>query len=76
MNNKLKPCPFCGGKAFLEKSSRMMVFGSLERCSYVKCINCHARGGRFVLSNYGKSHHSAEASARAVEAWNRRASDE
>lgn len=58
--NKLKLCPFCGGKAVLNNERN-------RTCSYVKCTQCGAESGLV--------HISAEycADERATEAWNRRA---
>ena len=62
MEKRLKPCPFCGGKA--EVSS-----GRFDRkdISYVVCTRCGSRGEFFFIS---PEYASAE---RAIEAWNRRA---
>ena len=54
---KLKPCPFCGGKASLNDNSS---------CSYVHCEKCGATGESFNMS---KKYSSDE---KAAEAWNRR----
>ena len=56
--DKLKPCPFCGGKASLNDNSS---------CSYVCCEKCGATGESFNMS---KKYSSDE---KAAEAWNRRA---
>ncbi|MGN1303761.1 MAG: Lar family restriction alleviation protein [Oscillospiraceae bacterium] len=53
---KLKPCPFCGGKAVLTD----------DICSVVKCVECGAESGMFKIS---KEYSSDE---KAAEAWNRR----
>lgn len=58
--NKLKPCPFCGGKGILNDE--------LNHCvSYVKCSTCGAETGMVKVS--------AEycADEKAIERWNRRA---
>lgn len=60
----LKPCPFCGGKASMRYST---VFRS-EIC--IKCEKCKSRtmtykGGDFEDTKY-----------LAIQAWNRRVSDD
>lgn len=59
MNEKLKPCPFCGGMGILNNESDKIV-------SYVKCLTCGAETGLIKVS--------AEYSSddKAIEAWNRR----
>ena len=58
---KLKPCPFCGGKA--------RVTGSFE--VYGECRECGAEGEHFyVRPIYGDSEKAAK--KKASEAWNRR----
>lgn len=39
MNDKLKPCPFCGGKAILDETNENEVF--------VGCYNCYAHTGLY-----------------------------
>lgn len=39
MREELKPCPFCGGKAFL-KDGKPKTFGTFE--ALVICKNCSA----------------------------------
>lgn len=62
MNNALKPCPFCGGRAFFDK----LYFPSGK---WEYCIACTGCDGVFTLAykNPDKSDLS--------EAWNRRATD-
>lgn len=73
--NKLKPCPFCGGAAYLERCHRAFINAETTRVAFVRCKNCNARTGRFKLEDYGKTSHSTEANEKAIEAWNRRAED-
>lgn len=72
MDIELKPCPFCGGEAFLYKGSRTFYKGKQERTTYVGCLECHARGERFLSSQFGTTRYSKEANLAAAEAWNRR----
>lgn len=69
---ELKPCPFCGGEAYLEDKHRAFIKGQSTRVAYVRCRRCNARTERFELQKYGGASHSAEAERLAVEAWNRR----
>ena len=68
----LKPCPFCGGKPYLESSSRGFINGQSERIAYVRCSVCNARSPRIPLSKYGKTSYSKEANLEVAELWNRR----
>ena len=58
MSEKLKPCPFCGGEAYLEPAS--------DTPSIVICMKCGARGKWFEVSK----HYCSD--EKAIEAWNRR----
>lgn len=67
MSIELKPCPFCGGEAYIVPG----VYrdgGYIENCAHVKCTKCGANGDTFsecmpfdVVEQV------------AAEAWNRRA---
>ena len=60
MQNKLKPCPFCGGEA-------EVVFGACDYNVYQVCCtgaNCHAMAGW------------SDTEEEAIEEWNRRAGNE
>ncbi|MBO4284288.1 MAG: Lar family restriction alleviation protein [Clostridia bacterium] len=61
--DELKPCPFCGGKETDDLLSLYMGFGGSEWI--VECDRCGANLG---WRNYNREE--------AIEAWNRRASDE
>ena len=69
---ELKPCPFCGGEAFLEEGTRAFIHGKSTRVAYIRCRRCNARSNRYDLAEFGKTSTSAEARKLAVEAWNRR----
>lgn len=66
-NEKLKPCPFCGGEAEITKSYGLPLDGYV----YVECLNCGASVRRIKISaDYC-------ANDKAVELWNKgRADDE
>lgn len=65
MDEKLKPCPFCGGEAEISKEQ----FDDKDT-SYVMCKKCAARGEFFFVSAKYASNE------KAVKAWNRRTSDD
>ena len=69
---ELKPCPFCGGRAYLERRHRAFINATETRVAFVRCMNCEARTGRFKLEDYGTRNHSTIAEEKAVESWNRR----
>lgn len=73
MTEKLKPCPFCGGGARLQKHERVFIHGKTTRAAYVRCLQCNARTERVPYEEFGKSSYSADAHIKAVNAWNRRA---
>lgn len=56
--DKLKPCPFCGGKA--------EFYATCMDYAYVKCRECGARTGNIELS------YEYATKDVAIEAWNRR----
>lgn len=63
MNEKLKPCPFCGGKAHLDKDR----WGYYQEIYYkVECAN---------LLNCGAETQRYRAKSDAIKVWNRRADD-
>ena len=61
MNNDLKPCPFCGGKAFFDK----IYFVNWEYC--IACTDCDS-----IFTLAYKNPDKGD----LAETWNRRASDE
>ena len=72
MYYKLKPCPHCGGEAYLERSHRAFINAQTTRVAFVRCTVCNARSGRYKLEDYGTPNRSTEAERLAVESWNRR----
>lgn len=78
LRKSMKPCPHCGGRPYLETSSRAWEKDAETekeqsfRVSFVRCMNCKARGGMVKVSDYGKTSRSIEAEKKAVELWNRR----
>lgn len=74
-DTNLKPCPFCGGEAYLETNHRAFIKGETTKVAYVRCRKCNARTERFELEKFGCTSHSAEADKLAMEAWNRRVSE-
>ena len=72
---ELKPCPFCGGKPYLETRHRTFINAKTTRVAFVRCTACEARTQRFALIDFGCTSFSYEANKRAAEAWNRRAEE-
>lgn len=66
----LKPCPFCGGEPRLIIQNRTVIKGIVMRNCYVHCLNCDARGERFLEGETVAEH--KEARQKAKDAWNRR----
>lgn len=62
MNNELKPCPFCGGKAKIYRKKIMFIYE--EDAYMIYCKNCQAQ---VRYSNREEI---------AIEEWNRRTKDE
>ena len=75
-DSALKPCPFCGGKPYLEQRHRAFVKGESTRVALVRCTECEAKTQKFDLRDYGNTATSREANLKAIEAWNRRATNE
>lgn len=73
---KIKPCPFCGGRAYLERSHRAFIDAETAKVTFVRCTVCNARSGRVNIADYGRTSSSIEASNKAVAAWNRRANND
>ena len=72
---ELKPCPFCGGKPYLETRHRAFIKAKTTRVAFVRCRECEARTQRFELTDFGHTSYSEEANKKAIEAWNRRVQD-
>ena len=70
---ELKPCPFCGGEPRLIVQNRTVIKGVVKRNCYVHCLNCDARGERFLEGETIEEHKAARYAAKA--AWNRRVND-
>ena len=70
----VKSCPFCGGKPYIESSSRGYINGEPTKTAYVRCRNCNARSERVNLKDYNVSSFSMNAVEDVVKAWNRRVS--
>lgn len=72
---KLKPCPFCGGKAELCNGSTYGLFDFV----YMSCRKCYARTERVYIRHInvkGTGYYTEEeAIQKAVEAWERREND-
>lgn len=71
---ELKPCPFCGGEAFL-KYGKSTTFGTFE--ALVFCKNCSASvvgvsSINFSTYRFEEKNGYDIAQKQAVKAWNRR----
>jgi len=64
---KLKPCPFCGGKAKLVSD---YFFSMGRHASEVTCTECHAWGPT------SKTYPVEIQQQKAIAAWNRRVGDD
>lgn len=80
MNNELKPCPFCGGNriAYSMKTATSNYERIYRTAMY--CEDCNAYGGRVIVhpthsDRYDIERFDANKQA-AIDAWNRRATDE
>ena len=73
--SELKPCPFCGGKPYLETNHRAFINAQTAKVAFVRCRSCNARTQRFELQDFGCTSRSSEANKKAIEAWNRRSED-
>lgn len=60
MKNELKPCPFCGGEAFVHKFA---IDGTGELFISAMCRVCYAQTGHKTKESY------------AIESWNMRYDD-
>ncbi|MDP8772003.1 Lar family restriction alleviation protein [Serratia marcescens] len=66
--NELKPCPFCGGHAEMQRIGNEYT---KKRSIVVKCTGC-----RIQLTNSAIMHYGFDfLHQKTVEAWNRRAGD-
>ena len=62
MNEKLKPCPFCGGEAHLINNNDYMTAHKPNDIYYVMCLNCRAKTNFFYTDDEQE----------AINAWNTR----
>ena len=76
---ELKPCPFCGGEAKTFRCDRVFTIGC-EPCGYHMAFSGWLQtvpNGRCVSSDTSsvKEYYHHDAWDKAIEVWNRRASD-
>ena len=83
MRNELKPCPFCGGKAYIEQTGYGTADFSSARLSFaIRCKKCGASAPNangyiaMKLSSNGELNFWHDDRNPAIAAWNRRANDE
>ena len=79
MNDKLKPCPFCGGEATIREFACGSTGNGEFSASYeVGCNDCKIkflRESKFSLIN-GHPVFSKNGYDECIDAWNRRTNDE
>ena len=62
MNEQLKPCPFCGSKAEIEHKRNLLTW-------IVQCSNQSCPASYMIGADY-------ETEEQAIDAWNRRATND
>ena len=71
--SELKPCPFCGGEA--KTINHPASWNKNILVAYVRCETCQVNGTPFELNTNHTYKDGAEYIYKAIEAWNRRATD-
>ena len=73
---KLKPCPFCGGKAKINKCTMELPFSEERNAFSVFCTECGCSPFEFdeinLYYNYDWKEREDKLKNQAIEAWNRR----
>ena len=69
MTAELKPCPFCGGEAEIERTTRCMITAEIR----IFCTKCGATVRNWEKTFWHVGYFDTE--EEAIEAWNRRAED-
>ena len=78
MSEKLKPCPFCGGKPYIKVVSLGHTSSAYEMGAEVGCETCgfHMRAdSSFKIDVYMNVSMCNDGISYMVERWNRRVSD-
>ena len=78
MGDKLKPCPFCGKEAIIQKKSSGQGNGKYTASFFIGCDSCKigfTRESTFVL-DCDEVSFIRNGYEEAIKAWNRRANDE
>ena len=73
MNENIKPCPFCGGEAFVDQG--ISAYGTPGRsvvCSTCKISTAPVLEGSFSFANMTHLYTLDDAERIAVEKWNTR----
>ena len=67
MQNKLLPCPFCGGEA------KIVKYCGTKIISYVECTNCLAyMGNQRIMTSSLRGKEYFESEEKLINAWNTR----
>jgi Lar family restriction alleviation protein len=68
---ELKPCPFCGGEAYIRDIDNGLADNGLW---HVGCDQCFATMNRgYLLGNYGGKGTKVKDKIKLITAWNKRA---
>ena len=68
--HNLHPCPFCGGKPYIENETRCFINGQTAKAALVRCTDCNCRTARIPISIGRK-----QAVESAIMRWNSRYED-
>ena len=69
IKENLKPCPFCGGRAYTERAEKAKLGNRRMKVIYVRCSNCFARTGRMAYMD-DEVDSRLKAKNDAIRAWN------
>ena len=82
MNKELKPCPFCGKKPLIRRTAIGYASDYHTEVWEILCENCGCKltkekfTSKFQIDWNGQVEYVDDGRTDAIEAWNRRATDE